>query len=93
MPLYAGGGSKSKALAVGVLSGIVEPLGAVTALIAAKAVGAMLPYFLSFAAGAMLFVVSGQMLGEIKYRGRFPLTGVAFTLGFMIMMSLDVALG
>ena len=93
MPLYASGGSKAKALAVGVLSGIVEPFGALTALVAAKAVGVMLPYFLSFAAGAMLFVVSGQMLCEIKYRGRFPLTGVGFTLGFMIMMSLDVALG
>ncbi len=92
MPAYAAGTPKKKALVIGVLSGIVEPVGAIAALLMAQTVGALLPYFLSFAAGAMLFVVSGQMLPEIKYKGRFPLTGVAFSLGFMIMMSLDVAL-
>ena len=92
MPAYASGKSKRTAFAMGVLSGVVEPLGAVSALFMAKTVGVLLPYFLSFAAGAMLFVVSDQMIGEIKYKGAFPLTGVAFTLGFMIMMSLDVAL-
>ena len=92
MPLYAVNKNKKKAVAVGVLSGIVEPFGAVLALVMAKAVGVLLPYFLSFAAGTMLFVVSGQMLCEIKHKGSFPISGVAFTLGFMIMMSLDVAL-
>ena len=92
LPAYAAGTTKKKALTMGVLSGIVEPLGAIAALLMAKTIGVLLPYFLSFAAGAMLFVVSEQMLAEIKYKGSFPLTGVAFTLGFMIMMSLDVAL-
>ncbi len=92
MPLYAGGMKKSRAVVSGALSGIVEPLGAGIALIMAKAVGNLLPYFLSFAAGTMLFVVSQQLIPEIKYRGRVPVTGIAFAIGFMIMMSLDVAL-
>ena len=92
MPMYAVGKTKKKALITGALSGIVEPIGAALALFMAETVGVLLPYFLSFAAGAMLFVVSEQMLGEIKYKGSFPLKGIGFTLGFMIMMSLDVAL-
>lgn len=92
MPVYASGTGKAKALTLGVLSGIVEPLGAVAALLMAGFIGALLPYFLSFAAGAMLFVVTQDMIPGIKYKGRIPLTGLAFTFGFMIMMSLDVAL-
>lgn len=92
MPLYAGGVNKGKAFIIGALSGLVEPLGALTALFMSKAVGAMLPYFLSFAAGTMLFVVSQEMLSEIRYKGKLPVVGIAFTLGFMVMMSLDVAL-
>ena len=92
MPAHASGMSKKKAFAIGVLSGVVEPLGAVTALLMAQTIGVLLPYFLSFAAGSMLFVVTQQMIPGIKYKGRFPLTGLAFSLGFMIMMSLDVAL-
>ena len=92
MPLYAEGESKSKAFLFGTLSGIVEPFGAISALIMAKTVGVLLANFLSFAAGTMLFVVTQELIPEIKYKGRFPLTGIGFTLGFMIMMSLDVAL-
>lgn len=92
MPLYAGGMKKSKAIALGAFSGIVEPIGAGLALIMANAMGALLPYFLTFAAGAMLFVVTQQLIPDVRYNGKVPLTGVAFTLGFMIMMSLDVAL-
>ncbi len=92
MPLYAGGMKKSKALILGTLSGIVEPVGAGFALIIAKALGVLLPYFLTFAAGAMLFVVTQQLIPDIRYSGKVPLTGIAFTLGFIIMMSLDVAL-
>lgn len=92
MPVYASGTGKIKALTLGVLSGTVEPLGAVIALLMAGFIGSLLPYFLSFAAGAMLFVVTQEMIPGIKYKGKFPLTGIAFTLGFLIMMSLDVAL-
>ena len=58
----------------------------------AEMIGTLLPYFLSFAAGAMLYVVSQEMLPQIKYNGKVPLRGIAFTIGFVIMMSLDVAL-
>ena len=92
MPLYASGKSKGKAILSGVVSGVVEPLGAVSALLMARVIGILLPYFLSFAAGAMLFVVAQELIGEIKYSGKLPLKGMGFTLGFMIMMSLDVAL-
>ena len=92
MPLYAQGKTKRKAFIIGVLSGIVEPLGAMTALLMAEIVGALLPYFLSFAAGTMLFVVTQEIIPEIKYEGRFPVRGIGFILGFLIMMSLDVAL-
>lgn len=92
MPLYASGASKSKAFISGALSGIVEPSGALAALTMAEMIGALLPYFLSFAAGAMLYVVSQEMLPQIKYNGKVPLRGIAFTIGFVIMMSLDVAL-
>ena len=93
MPVYVGGERKVKAFIIGVLSGAVEPLGAIISLLMAEFIGALLPYFLSFAAGTMLFVVSQEMLPDLRYKGRFPLGGVAFSLGFMIMMSLDVALG
>ena len=92
MPAYALGKGKTKALIMGTLSGVVEPLGALLALMMTKVIGVLLPYLLSFAAGAMLFVVTQEMIPGIKYKGRMPLTGVAFTLGFLIMMSLDVAL-
>lgn len=92
MPLFARGVKKNKAFWIGALSGIVEPIGAAIALLMAKTIGVLLPYFLTFAAGAMLFAVSQQMIPEIKYNGKIPLTGIAFTFGFMIMMSLDVAL-
>ena len=92
MPVYAQGTAKGKALFVGILSGTVEPVGAFSALLMASFVKALLPYFLSFAAGTMLFVVAQEMIPEIKYKGRFPLTGIGFVAGFMVMMSLDVAL-
>ena len=92
MPLYAGGVRKFRSFVIGAFSGIVEPLGAIAALIMANFIGVLLPYFLSFAAGAMLYVVTQEMMPEIKYNGKVPLRGIAFTLGFVIMMSLDVAL-
>lgn len=92
MPLYAGGKSKVRAFFSGTLSGVVEPLGAMSALVMAKAVGVLLPYFLSFAAGTMLFVVAQELIPEIKYKGKIPLRGIGFVFGFMVMMSLDVAL-
>lgn len=92
LPMYAGGVGKLKAFIAGALSGIVEPIGAALALVMAEIIGSLLPYFLAFAAGTMLYVVTEEMMPLIKYNGRVPLRGIAFVLGFVIMMSLDVAL-
>ena len=93
MPLYAEGRNKGKSFALGVLSGAVEPVfGGLTVLIAGLVVPAM-PYLLSFAAGAMLYVVVEELVPEMS-EGRHTNMGViAFALGFSLMMALDVALG
>ena len=93
MPLFSEGKSKPKSFALGVLSGAVEPVfGALTVLIAGLVVPAM-PYFLSFAAGAMLYVVVEELIPEMSH-GRHSNVGViSFAIGFSLMMALDVALG
>ena len=93
MPLRAAGMKKSKAFWGGVLSGAVEPIGAVLTLLAAGIVVPALPYLLSFAAGAMLYVVVEELLPELSQGGRSRLGALFFTLGFGIMMVLDAALG
>ncbi|MCR5067280.1 MAG: ZIP family metal transporter [Erysipelotrichaceae bacterium] len=93
MPLYAEGKSKAKSFRLGVLSGAVEPLfGALTVIIAGLVVPAM-PYFLSFAAGAMLYVVVEELIPEMSAGRHSNIGVVAFALGFSVMMALDVALG
>ena len=93
MPLYAEGKSKPGAFFMGVLSGAVEPVfGALTVAAAGLIVPAM-PYLLSFAAGAMLYVVVEELISEMS-AGRHSNTGVVFfAVGFSLMMALDVALG
>ncbi len=93
LPLFAEGESKPKSFLLGVLSGAVEPLfGGITVLIASLVVPAM-PYLLSFAAGAMLYVVVEELIPEMS-EGEHSNTGVLFfAVGFSIMMALDVALG
>lgn len=93
MPLCAQGQSKTKSFVYGVLSGVVEPLfGALTVLCAGMIVPAM-PYLLSFAAGAMIYVVVEELIPEMA-QGKHSHTGVMFfAVGFTIMMALDVALG
>ena len=92
MPLHAEGMPKGKAFLLGTLSGIVEPLGAVLTICAMGVATALLPYLLSFAAGTMIFVVTEQLIPEIKDYGRVPMRALPFALGFVVMMSLDVAL-
>ncbi len=92
MPLYAGGMSKIKAFIYGSMSGVVEPVGAFLTMCALGAATSLLPYLLSFAAGTMIFVVTEQLLPEIKADGRVPLRAFPFAFGFVLMMSLDVAL-
>ncbi len=93
MPLKAQGASKAKSFLIGVLSGVVEPIGAFITIIAASIIVPVLPYLLSFAAGAMFYVVVEELIPEMA-QGKSSNTGtLAFTVGFCIMMMLDVALG
>ncbi len=93
LPLGSRGMKNGKAFGIGVLSGIVEPVGAGLALLAAGFIGAALPVFLGFAAGAMLFVVAKELLPEATQEGNGNVGAAAFALGFTVMMALDVALG
>ena len=93
MPLRAEGESKVRAFLGGVLSGIVEPVGAVLTLLAAQLVIPALPYLLSFAAGAMLYVVVEELIPEMSQGKHSNIGTVFFAVGFSVMMTLDVALG
>ena len=93
MPLRAEGEKKSKAFLGGVLSGVVEPIGAVLTIIAAQLIIPALPYLLSFAAGAMLYVVVEELIPEMSQGRHSNLGTVFFAVGFSVMMALDVALG
>ena len=93
MPLRAEGESKGRAFFGGVLSGVVEPVGAVLTLLAAQLVIPALPYFLSFAAGAMLYVVVEELIPEMSQGKHSNIGTVFFAAGFSVMMTLDVALG
>lgn len=93
MPLRAERMSKPKAFAGGVLSGIVEPVGAVLTILAAQLVVPALPYLLSFAAGAMLYVVVEELIPEMSQGKHSNIGTVFFAVGFSLMMALDVALG
>ena len=93
MPLRAEGESKRKAFLGGVLSGVVEPIGAVLTILAAQLVIPALPYLLSFAAGAMLYVVVEELIPEMSQGQHSNIGTLFFALGFSLMMILDVALG
>ena len=93
MPLKAEGENKGKAFLGGVLSGIVEPIGAVLTLIAVRFNVPALPYLLSFAAGAMLYVVVEELIPEMSQGKHSNIGTVFFAVGFSVMMVLDVALG
>ncbi len=93
MPLQAEGMKKPKAFVLGVLSGIVEPIGAVLTVLAAGLVVPVLPYLLSFAAGAMIYVVVEELIPEMSQGKHTNIGTIAFTAGFTLMMMLDVALG
>jgi ZIP family zinc transporter len=93
MPLFSEGKSKPKSFVLGVLSGAVEPVfGGLTVLIAGLVVPAM-PYLLSFAAGAMLYVVVEELIPEMSQGKHSNIGVISFAIGFSLMMALDVALG
>lgn len=93
MPLQAHGMSKCKAFLYGILSGIVEPLGALLTVLVAGLVVPALPYLLSFAAGAMMYVVVEELIPEMSQGKHSNIGTVLFAIGFTLMMTLDVALG
>ena len=93
MPLRSEGMGKAKAFAGGMLSGAVEPVGALLTILAAGLVVPALPYLLSFAAGAMLYVVVEELIPEMSQGEHSNVGTLAFALGFTLMMALDVALG
>ena len=93
MPLYSRGMSKNKSFLLGALSGIIEPLGAIITILAVSFVLPLLPIFLSFAAGAMIFAVLKELMPSICSKNGSTLGTIFFTLGFSCMMMLDVALG
>lgn len=93
MPMASAGISKKKAFACGTLSGIVEPIGAVGTLLLARIAVPILPFLLSFSAGAMLYVVVQELIPEMQDEQN-PHTGTTlFTAGFTLMMLLDLVLG
>ena len=93
MPLRAEGMGKGGAFWGGVLSGVVEPVGAVLTILAARHIVPALPYLLSFAAGAMLYVVVEELIPEMSQGDHSNIGTVFFAGGFSVMMVLDVALG
>lgn len=93
LPLRAEGEGKGRAFLGGVLSGVVEPIGAVLTLLAAQQIVPALPYLLSFAAGAMLYVVVEELIPEMSQGCHSNIGTLFFAVGFSVMMALDVALG
>ena len=93
MPLKNEGMSKPKAFFYGTLSGIVEPIGAIITILLTGIVTPILPYLLSFAAGAMIYVVVEELIPESQTGEHSNIGTIGVAIGFVIMMILDVALG
>ncbi|MBQ3415413.1 MAG: ZIP family metal transporter [Clostridia bacterium] len=93
MPLKSEGTSKSKAFLYGILSGIVEPIGAIITIALTSLVVPILPYLLSFAAGAMIYVVVEELIPSAQTGEHSNISTIGLAIGFVIMMILDVALG
>ena len=93
LPLYAEGKSKLRSFRLGILSGAAEPVfGALTVIVAARILPSM-PYLLSFAAGAMLYVVVEELIPEMSTGEHSNIGVMSFAVGFSLMMALDMALG
>ncbi len=92
LPLRSEGNSRGKSFLLGALSGIVEPIGAVLAILLASIVTPILPYMLAFAAGAMVYVVVEELIPEASEGEHSNLGTISFAVGFALMMVLDVAL-
>ncbi len=93
LPLKSQGMKKNKAFALGAASGAVEPLGAILTIALSALLTPVLPYVLGFAAGAMLYVVVEELIPEMSQGDHSNIGTIFFTVGFSVMMVLDVALG
>ena len=93
MPLRSEGTSKGKAFLYGTLSGIVEPIGAIITILLTSFVVPALPFLLSFAAGAMIYVVVEELIPETQQDEHSNIGTIGVAIGFVIMMILDIALG
>ena len=93
MPLLGEGVPKGKTFLYGTLSGIVEPIGALLVIAASGLLIPTIPYLLSFAAGAMIYVVVEELIPEMSEGKHSNIGTIAFALGFILMMALDVGLG
>ena len=93
MPLKSEGVSKQKAFLYGVLSGVVEPIGAILIMLLTGIFAPVLPYLLAFAAGAMIYVVVEELVPEAHMGGHSDIATIGVAIGFVLMMILDIALG
>lgn len=93
MPLKSAGNSRIKSFLIGILSGVVEPIGAILTIMLATFIEPLLPYLLAFAAGAMMFVVVEELIPETQEGKHSNLGTIGFAVGFQLMMVLDVLLG
>jgi ZIP family zinc transporter len=93
MPMRAAGNSRWKSFFIGSLSGAVEPIGALAVLLLASVLMPVLPYMLTFAAGAMFYVVIEELIPEASSGQHSNLSTIGFAIGFVLMMVLDVVLG
>ena len=93
MPLLAEGMPRGRTFLMGVLSGAVEPVAALVTILAAGLVTPVMPYFLAFAAGAMMYVVVEELIPEMSEGKHSNVGTISFALGFVLMMILDVTLG
>lgn len=93
MPLKSEGVSKPKAFLLGCISGVVEPIAAIITILLAKYISPILPYLLSFAAGAMIYVVVEELIPEAQEGKHSNVATISLAIGFVLMMILDIALG
>jgi len=93
MPLYSNGMTKNKSFLYGFLSGVVEPIFAFVTIFIVRFVEPILPYILSFAAGAMIYVVVEELIPEAHNGKHSNISTISLAIGFVIMMILDIALG
>ena len=93
MPLKSNGMCQYRAFRYGVLSGVIEPIGAIITILLANQITPLLPYMLAFAAGAMLYVVVEELIPEMSQGDHSNIGTIFFAVGFTLMMVLDVSLG